>query len=165
MLFVIALVPLLVGAVYYNPKVAGTVWMKSNGFTEEDLLGANMGLIFFLAYLFSCMLALFYSSMVIHQSSFVSLMIPEVLEAGSAIQKDVIDFMAKYGDRHRTFSHGAAHGVFTTIFFATPLIAINALFERKGWKYVLVHFGYWLITLVLMGGFLCATLEYAPIGS
>ena len=50
MYFIAALIPLLVGTVYYHPKVFGNAWMKSNGFTEESLAGGNMPAILALAY-------------------------------------------------------------------------------------------------------------------
>jgi hypothetical protein len=34
--------------------------------------------------------------------------------------------------------------------------ATNALFERKGWKYIWINTGYWVITVSIMGGILCA---------
>jgi len=66
--------------------------------------------------------------------------------------------MTKYGEVHRTFTHGMVHGGMGTIFIAFPIIAINGLFERRSWKYILIHTGYWLISLVLMGGVICAFL-------
>jgi hypothetical protein len=36
-----------------------------------------------------------------------------------------------------------------------PLIGINSLFERKSFKYIFIHTGYWIISLALMGGVLC----------
>lgn len=161
MLLVAAAIPMLVGFFWYGNMGFGKKWMSVNGFTDEDLEGANMGLIMGLSFLFCVMLAFFYSSMVIHQTNVFGLLVPEALEAGSAIQNDFNDFMSKYGDRHRTFRHGAAHGVFATIFFVFPLIAINALFERRGWGYIFIHVGYWFICLVLMGGLICQTIEYA----
>jgi len=86
---------------------------------------------------------------------------PEMMDQGSEIYKDGVAFMEKYGDRHRTFGHGAAHGIFFSIFIALPLIAVNALFERRGWKYIMIHWGYWMISSILIGGLLCATLNYS----
>lgn len=163
MYFIVALIPLIVGAVYYHPKVLGTTWMNANGFTEESLQGANMPLIFGLSYVLSFILGFFLTSMVIHQGQVFSMMIPDIMESGSAAQQTFNDLMETYGDRYRTFSHGAVHGVITTVFFILPVLGINALFERRGWKYVLVHFGYWAISLALMGGVLCSTLEYASV--
>ena len=164
MFFVVALIPLIIGAVYYHPKVVGGAWMKTNGFTEESLQGSNMLLIFGLAYFFSFMISFFLPGMVIHQSSIYSLLVPEIMESGSAAQQAFNTFMADYGSRHRTFSHGAVHGGITAVFFILPIIGINALFERRGWKYVLIHFGYWFISLLLMGAVLCQTLTYPSVG-
>lgn len=163
MYFLVALIPLLVGAVYYHPKVMGGAWMKTNGFTEESLQGANMALIFGLCYVFSFFIAFFLGGLVIHQGQVFAMMMPDVMESGSAAQQTFNDLMATYGNNFRSFGHGAIHGTITTIFFLLPVIAINALFERRGWKYVLIHTGYWLISLILMGGILCQTLVYASL--
>ena len=53
-------------------------------------------------------------------------------------------FMADYGTAHRTFGHGALHGIMSGIFVALPIIGTNALFERKGAKYILINSGYWI---------------------
>lgn len=161
MYFVAALIPMIIGAAYYHPKLMGGAWMKSNGFTLESLEGGNMPLIMGTAYLLSFVLVFGMTSSVIHQFSFSGLMMPEVLEPGSAIQQEFSELMQKYGDRHRTFSHGVVHGLISAIFFALPVIGIISAFERRGWKYVLIHFGYWAITLMLVGGVLCSTLKFA----
>ena len=64
--------------------------------------------------------------------------------------------MDQYGQNFRTFKHGAFHGTLSGIFYAFPIIAINALFERRSWKYIWIHTGYWILTLALMGGTVCA---------
>ncbi len=63
--------------------------------------------------------------------------------------------MEKYGTSYRTYKHGAVHGAFAAFFFALPLIASCAAFELRGWKYVGITFGYWLINFVLMGAIVC----------
>ena len=163
MYFLVAAIPMVIGAVYYHPKVVGGAWMKTNNFTEESLQGANMAVIFGVSYLFALMFSFFFTNLAIHQTNLYGLLMPEIQDVSSAAHADLTDFMAKYGDRHRTFSHGAVHGVIAAIFFALPILGINALFERRGGKYILIHFGYWLITLALMGGTLCATLKFGPI--
>lgn len=163
MFFVAGLIPLIVGSLYYSPMVAGNAWMKANKFTEESMKGANMAMIMGLSYLFSCFIAFIMAGAVIHQGGAFGMMYPEVMESGSETQKHFNQLMEMYGDNSRDFKHGLIHGIITSLFFVTPIIAINALFERRGWKYILIHTGYWLITLALMGGLLCATLEYAPL--
>ncbi len=163
MFFVSAAIPLLVGFFWYGNMGFGKKWMSVNGFSEEDLQGANMALIFGLSYFFCVMISFVYSGMVIHQTSIFQVMMPEIQDSNSEVFAYAQDFFAKYGDRHRTFSHGAVHGVLLAIFFVFPLISINALFERRGWTYIFIHFGYWLVCLVLMGGLLCTTLTFSPL--
>jgi len=38
------------------------------------------------------------------------------------------------------------------ILFALPILATNAMFERKSFKYIAINAGYWIITIGLMGG-------------
>jgi len=52
-IFVSALATLVVGFVWYNPKVFGTAWMKETGLTQEELQKGNMLKIFGLTYIFS----------------------------------------------------------------------------------------------------------------
>lgn len=151
-----ALIPLIVGAVYYHPKVVGTAWMRSNNFTAEDLEGANMALIFSLSFVMSILLAYLLQYFVIHQTGVLSLLVGQegFDNPDSPVRGFFNDFMATYGAEHRTFGHGAFHGAIAAIFFIMPVITINSLFERRSWRYVMIHTGYWLITLVLMGGVL-----------
>jgi hypothetical protein len=65
-------------------------------------------------------------------------------------------FMADYGTVFRTASHGALHGFFAGLFFAFPMIAINGLFERRTWKYIFIHSGYWIVSLTIIGAIVCA---------
>lgn len=64
-------------------------------------------------------------------------------------------FMTEYGDAFRTFKHGALHGFITGVFIALPITAINALFEQKSWKYILINAGYWIVSLTNMGAIIC----------
>ena len=163
MLIVAALIPMVIGSIWYNPKVIGGAWMKAAKLDEEYLKEGNMAAIFGFSFLFCLFLALLMPGIVIHQGGAFSMMAPEVFESGSAVQAEFNDLMARYGENSRTFGHGALHGAFAAIMFALPIIAIISLFERRGWKYIWIHFGYWLISLTLMGGLLCATLQYAPL--
>lgn len=153
-----ALVPLVIGAVWYNPKVLGTAWMKSAGLTEESLRGANMPLIFGLSFVFSFLLAIILHTVVVHQYHVQSTLMsePGFFEEGSEVRAYLASFMESYGDNYRTFKHGALHGAIAGFFIALPILGINALFERKGFRYIAINAGYWVITLTLMGGIICA---------
>ena len=156
--FLAALIPMVVGFVYYSPPLAGNAWMKANGFSKEDLEGGNMALTLFLCYVFAFLLTYPLWQLVVHQSGVMGVLAMEegFGVAGSEVQNYYDNFISLYGDNHRSFGHGAMHGGFVGgLFVALPIIAINALFEKRGWKYILIHTIYWIITLALMGGVLC----------
>jgi len=163
MYFVAGAIPLVIGAIYYSKVLVGKSWMNVNGFTDADLEGGNMAVTMGLAYLLSVIFSFALGGMVIHQTHTAQMMIPDILESGSAAQEQFNNLMSQYGNRYRSFGHGALHGGVFALFMALPLIAINALFEKRGWKYILIHTGYWLITSCLVGGLLSATLEYGPL--
>jgi Protein of unknown function (DUF1761) len=155
LLLVAGLIPLFVGFIWYNPKVFGNAWMKTIGMTEESMKGGNMALIFGLCYLFACMLASALMTIVIHQFGFNSVMQGDETPESAAYIKNFFD---TYGSRFRTFKHGALHGTIAAFFIALPILGTNALFERRGFKYIAIHTGYWVVTLALMGGVICAFL-------
>jgi hypothetical protein len=152
-----ALIPMVMGFIWYNPKVLGPAWITASGLTEEKLKGANMPLVFGLSYLFSFMLGMAVSQMVIHQGHVMSILLnePGFNEAGSEVNTYYHDFMAKYGHNFRTFKHGVFHGILSSLFIVLPIIATNAMFERKGFKYIAINVGYWTISIALMGGVIC----------
>lgn len=157
-IFVSALIPLIVGAIWYHPKVMGTLWMRLSGTTEEQIRSGNMVVIFAVTYLLSVLLAISMNYVVIHQAHVYSILAeePGFMEEGSALMIWLNDFMDQYGNNFRTFKHGAFHGVLQAVFFALPIFGINALFERRAWGYIWLHLSYWVISLALMGGVLCA---------
>lgn len=149
-----AIVTLVVGFVWYNPKVFGTIWMRENNLTQEDLRSGNMLKIFGLTYIFSLMISMTLMSLTIHQSGAIGMVGGPPLIANA--KPSFAAFMADYGIAYRTFKHGALHGFMSGLFFAFPIIGINGLFERKSWKYIFVHAGFWMVSLTLMGGIICA---------
>ncbi|KQO32784.1 hypothetical protein ASF10_20235 [Flavobacterium sp. Leaf82] len=152
--FASALITLVTGFIWYNPKVFGTIWMRESGLTEESLKNGNMIKIFGLTYIFSLMMTMVISALTIHQSGAVGMVGgPPLIETA---KPSFAAFMADYGTAYRTFKHGALHGFISGLFFAFPMLAINGLFERRSWKYIFINAGYWILTLTLMGGIICA---------
>jgi hypothetical protein len=146
-----AISALVVGFIWYNPKVFGNAWMQAAGITEDQIKGGNMLKIFSLALLFSFMLAFLMTTIVIHQMGAIGLVGGDPSKALPSYAA----FMADYGDAFRTFKHGALHGFISGIFLALPIIGINALFERKSAKYIFINSGYWMVTLTIMGAIIC----------
>ncbi|WP_158846462.1 DUF1761 domain-containing protein [Algibacter sp. L1A34] len=150
-LLVAAISALVVGFIWYNPKVFGTIWMKEAGMSVENMKGGNMAKIFIMAFIFAFLLAMTMMQMSIHQTGALSLVGGDPSKALPSYAA----FMADYGNHFRTFKHGALHGVLAGVFVALPILGTNALFERKSTKYILVNSGYWIVTLGIMGGIIC----------
>ncbi len=124
-----ALIPMIVGFIFYHKAVFGKAWMNSLGFKEEDLKGGNMAVIMGVSLLMSFMMSMF--------------MLMNVDGPGQEGQYD-------------TFKHGVVHGIIVAIMIAVPVLVTNGLFERKNFKNLAINALYWIITFALMGGVLDA---------
>lgn len=153
-----ALIPLLVGVVWYSPKVFGNFWMKAAGISPNKPSPAQMAKTLILLVALSIPLAFVLQFLVIHQFHLYSMLAhdPDLMVEGSEIRAFYDSTMERFGMEFRTFKHGAFHGSFSGLLLAMPIIAINGLFEQRNWKYVLVHTGYWMLCMGLMGGLICA---------
>ena len=153
------LIPLVIGFVWYHPKVMGTVWMKESGVDPTPPQGNRMLIIFGLTFLLSVFIAFFMTGVVIHPMGLFSMLMnhrTELADPSSELGQTVNGLLTKYGSDFRTFKHGALHGVITALIAALPIIGINALFEQKSAKYIAVNVGFWAVSLALMGGVICA---------
>ncbi len=56
-IFVAALSTFLIGGLWYSPILFAKSWMVENGFSEEELKGANMGKIFGLSFILQLIIA------------------------------------------------------------------------------------------------------------
>jgi len=133
---VAAILPLVTGFIWYNPKVFGTAWMKESGMTEEKAKSMNPGKTYGLAVVMAFLIAF--------------AIWPSVMMGGAPGMEHGPggDFM--------TFKHGALHGALLGITLAMPVLATNALFEQKSFQYVIINAGYWIVTMSLMGGLINA---------
>ena len=151
-LLVAALSTLLVGFVWYHPKVFGTIWMKETGLTEESMKGSNMVAIFGFAVFYAFLIAIILQFLTIHQWGAFSMVGGDTTKALPSYAA----FMSDYGTAFRTFKHGAFHGFLSGLFLALPIIGTNALFEKRSFKYTLISGGFWIVCFTIMGGIICA---------
>lgn len=152
-----AIVPLIVGFVWYHPKLFGNVWMKESGINADFEQKPNMGLVFGFTAFLSILLAFALVYTVIHQMHIFSTVMgnPELQNPNSELNALLKSLIEKYGQNFRTFKHGALHGSIAGFTIALPIVAVNSLFERKSFKYILIHAGYWTTCFALMGGIIC----------
>lgn len=152
-ILVAALTSFVVGSIWYNPKVFGTIWLKEAGITQEQSKQGNMLKILGLTFIFSLLFAFMMPSIVIHQMGAMS-MIGGFSSIESA-KPSYAAFMADYGETFRTYKHGSLHGLISGLCFALPIISINGLFEQKSWKYISIQAGYWIVIMTVMGAIIC----------
>ncbi len=116
---------LLIGFIWYHPKVFGTAWMTSIGRTREET-EKNFN-----------MLTMFGGSFLLALLATIPL-----------------GYMVSHPDENLSpFVHGFYHGaMYTGVMLALPVIGVNAIYEQRGWKYILINAGYWIVTLGVMAG-------------
>lgn len=124
-IIIAALIPMIVGFIYYHPKVFGKAWMNSLGITEEDTKKGNMAVIFGVSLFMSFLMSMFL-----------------LLNVDGPGQEGQFD----------SFKHGVMHGILLALAVAMPVLVTNGLFERKNFKNLMINTFYWIITLALMGG-------------
>ena len=83
---------------------------------------------------------------------FYELFFTDIMTGKEGAQEIVDEFLGKYGDKHRHFGHGVFHGAINAFVFALPFVALHAILENKTFKYVMLHFLYWLVTSMVIGG-------------
>lgn len=150
-ILVAALSSFLVGGIWYNPKVFGTVWMKETGMTEEKARQSNMIKVFGLTFVLAFFLAFFMQFITVHQYGALGMIGGDVSKALPSYAA----FMNDYGNEFRTFKHGALHGFMGGLFLAIPIVGTNCLFEQKSFKYAAISSGYWIVVMTIMGSIVC----------
>ncbi|WP_040279583.1 DUF1761 domain-containing protein [Psychroserpens damuponensis] len=144
-ILVAAIIPVVLGFIWYNPKIFGIAWMRAAEMTEAKMRGGNMAVIFGVSLLLSLLLAFFTNFLVIHELGVYG------LTEGNLDGATTQAFLEEFEGTWRTFKHGALHGAIAGIMLVLPIIGINALFERKSGKYILINAGYWIVCLTIMG--------------
>lgn len=125
---------LIVGFIWYNPKVFGTIWMKEAGLNYADLKASNLIKTLGVSFIYAFLVAFILQMLTIHQFGAIGMVggDPTIAKASYS------EFMADYGNAFRTFRHGALHGFMTGLFFALPVIGTGALYEQRSFKYALI---------------------------
>lgn len=153
-----SVIPLLLGIIWYHPKFLGTTWMRAAGISEEKMRSWNKLLIISNTIILGFFLSLGLYSMVIHQPHIYSAVMsdPSIKDPNSELSLWLQNFMSQYGQNFRTFKHGAFHGLIGSFLIALPIITINALQERKSFKYITINWIFWLVSMIIMGGIISA---------
>lgn len=161
-ILVAALIPMLLGFIWYHPKVFGKTWMQAAGMSEEKIKTGNMPLIFGVSFVCSLILAMVMNTLAYHDAFVGGAMYYATdnmynPDPASELGQWWAYYQNNLAASNHTFKHGAFHGfVLAGLMLALPIMTTNALFERKGFKYIAVNVGYWIVCLTLMGGIIAA---------
>lgn len=135
---VAALIPMVMGFIYYHPAVMGNRWMRANGFSQESITPPQPAM-YILALAVSFLLSFF-------------LMLWSTGNGGM----DPGQVTAPDGHSYVTFGHGVVHGVLFSITVLLPIFVTSKIFEMRSWSWCFVNWGYWAVTACLMCGLLSA---------
>jgi hypothetical protein len=129
--------PMVIGFIYYHPKVLGGVWMKANGFTLESVGNGPKPIMFLVCLLLSFMLAFWCWTQFAdpHQTN--------------------IDAEGNPHD-YTTFGHGVVHAVGYALLVVIPILGTMSVFEKRPFSWVWVNALYWFLTLATMCGIISA---------
>lgn len=150
---VAALIPVVLALVWYNTNVFGQALARETK-TGVPAFGVVQALG---SYVLAFLTAFGLLSYVNHQMSVMQLFFSRAGfgEEGTEATLAFEQVARLVGDMHLSFGHGAAHGMMGAVVFLLPVIVTVAFRERQSFKYIMIHFGYWLLSWVLMGGVLC----------
>lgn len=151
-----ALVPNIIGIFWYG-FIFKSTWQNSVGLTQDQLKSGNRAIAFIITYLVGLLVSFGLFPIVVHQSGVFQMLndVKELKDVNSSLSLTLADLLMKYGDYFRTFKHGALHGTLAAIFFILPIIAMNAYYERRSWKYVAINVGFMIVCMAIMGGIIC----------
>lgn len=123
---VAAVASFAIGALWYSPVLFGKAWQKELGFTQKDLEGANMAMIF--------------------GGSFVMILIM-ALGMGMLLQ-------GHYPVELINAKVGIFHGLYIGIAFVGTSTAINYFYQRKSLKLWAIDAFYQIVFLIVQGAIL-----------
>ena len=154
----VAIIPIILGMIWYNPKVMGTKLAQINdqpiSSISSNFTIGRIALVYLLSVFFAYVLML--NS--VHQVAIFQLffMDSEVAKAGSEYQAFIDNFMENYGHRHRSFGHGLLHGAEAAFFYGLGTLGLTTLLTGGSLKKIWIHLGFIVICGSLMAGFICA---------
>lgn len=121
-----AIAIMILGWVWFNPKVLGQKWMEGAGLSEDDMKSA--------------------SPMVMVGALLMALVISW---AASRYATHTEEGMSQ-------FVHGMFHGLMPALMFVAPVLISKGLYEKKDFSWILIGVGYWVIAITLASGIVYA---------
>lgn len=133
--FAVAVVAqMVIGFLWFHPSVMGKMWAKANNIELKDMNPENAGMSYGITILLTIVFTFWLAG--------------NVTGPGQQVAADGHSFV--------TFQHGLAHALALSIMVMLPVFSGPAIFEKRGWKWAVVHVGYWFARMAVAAGILSA---------
>jgi len=127
-----AIAIMVLGFIWFHPKVLGQSWMRGAGLTEEDMKEVNP-----------------------------ITMIGALLMAG-VIAWATSRYASHTEPGMSQFVHGLFHGFMPAIMYVAPVLVSKGLFEKKDIGWILTGVAYWVLAITIVGGIVYSLTPSAP---
>jgi len=127
-----AILIMILGFIWFHPKVMGKSWMRGAGLTEKDMKEANP-----------------------------IVMVGALLMAG-VLSWATSRYAGHTEPDMSQFVHGMFHGFMPAIMYVAPVLVSKGLFEKKNISWILSGVAYWVIAITLVGGVVYALTPVTP---
>jgi len=117
-----AILIMVLGFIWFHPKVFGQSWMRGASLTEEDMKSTNP----------------------VHTIG-AFLMAIVIAYATSRYAGHTEEGMSQ-------FVHGMFHGFMPAIMYVAPVLVSKGLLARKNLGWILTEVAYWVLAITLVGG-------------
>ena len=119
-----ALANFVIGGMWYSPALFGKVWMRANGFTDEDLKKGSPALIFGLAFLFCLIMAANLAAFLSGPETTLGFAVAAALAAGLGWAALGLCVVALF--ERRPWSYMLVNGGYLTVSFAAMGLILGA---------------------------------------
>ena len=121
-----AILFMILGFIWFHPKVFGQSWMLGAGLSEVDMKNANP-----------------------------MVMVGALLMAG-VLSYSLSKYAGHTEEGMSQFVHGMYHGFMPAIMYVAPVLVSKGLFEKKSLSWILTVAAYWVLAITLAGGIVYA---------
>jgi len=136
-LFASALIPFVFAYLWFHKNLfGGDKWHAMSDMSKEKAASSVKPLKLFFSIILNFLIAFGMYNFSIHEAGVFGMVGGdiELMKTGKAAA-----FLAEYGGNFHTWTHGLAHGVGATLFFALPVLGYVVIFEKKSAKYFWVY--------------------------
>ncbi|MCU0327641.1 MAG: DUF1761 family protein [Chitinophagales bacterium] len=160
----VSLIPILTALIYFHPGFLGRFWPDFISWPDDISLSIPNVLKLLGVLILSFALSFSLSYVVIHQAHIKSIVLnlPGLNDPASPAYQFIKQGLLDFGNEFRNFRHGMIHGLILVLFTFLPIYFIENILLGKSWRFLFIRLGYLVLTIPLMGGFICQFLVLTP---